>query len=128
MANAKTNAKVYTMEVVLTKAQWEALEKSKPTHKRGNDEGSFNACKKACGYAFCGGKENYDKTTYEKGQFLFMEKYGSLLRDASFPSEAPKADEKPTASRGKSKKSDGFDIDNLTKAEKEAILKKLLGL
>lgn len=124
MANAKT----YTIEVVLTKAQWEALEKSKPTHKRGNEEGSFNYCKKACGYAFCGGKENYDKATYEKGQFLYMEKYGSLLKDKDFPLEAPKADKPTSTSRGKGKKSNGFDIDNLTKAEKEAILKKLLGL
>ena len=92
--------KNYTMEITLTKAEWEALEKSKPTHKRGNDEGSFNTCKKECGYAFCGGKDAYNKALYERGQFLFTEKYGALLNDKAFPSEAPKAEKPTSTSRG----------------------------
>ena len=98
MANKK-----YTIEVSVTKEQYEAIANCKPTHKRGKDEGSFNACKTKCGYAFCGGKENYNDGLYKKGQFLFMAVYEDLLKDKDFPSDAPKADKPTSTSRGKNK-------------------------
>ena len=126
MANKK-----YEMVITLSKDEFDAIEACRPNHKRGNDEGSFNACKKACGYAFeaLNHGKAFNRSAYDRGCFLFMEKYTSLLSDASFPADAPKAeDEKPSTGRGKNKKNDGLDIDSMTKAEKEALLKKLLGL
>jgi hypothetical protein len=103
----KTMAKNYVIEVSVSKAEFEAIANCKPSYKRGNDEGSFNACKKACGYAFekiaNDGKAKFNRIAYDRGCFLFMEKYGSLLKDANFPADKP-TEEKPTStSRGKNK-------------------------
>ena len=97
--------KNYEMVVSLNKSEFDALNKFKPSYKRGTEEGSYTWCKRQVGYAFCGGKENYTKAKriYEKGCVLFDVKYGELLSNADFPTDKP-TEEKPTStSRGKNK-------------------------
>lgn len=97
MANKK-----YEMVITLTKEEFDAIEKCRPNHKRGNDEGAFNTCKKECGYAFEALKHGkaFNRAAYDRGCFLFMEKYANLLEDASFPTDKPIAEKPTSTSRG----------------------------
>lgn len=64
------------MKTNLTKKQMEIVAKFEPKTAKGTDIGSFFGNKKACAYAFCGGKENYgDGKLYKLGQKAYMEAY-----------------------------------------------------
>ena len=63
------------MKTTITKKQMEIVAKYEPKFAKGTEEGSFYGNKKACAYAFCGGKGKYDEKLYKLGQKAYMEAY-----------------------------------------------------
>ena len=88
------------MKTNLTKKQMEIVAKFEPKTAKGTDIGSFFGNKKACAYAFCGGKENYgDGKLYKLGQKAYMEAYDNDETWERLNGAKPK-----TTARGTSKK------------------------
>ena len=94
------------MKTNLTKKQMEIVAKYEPKFAKGKGDGSFFGNRKACAYAFCGGKANYgDGKLYELGKKAYMDAYDNdetwerlngvkvtkTSRGASKKSNAPKS-------------------------------------
>jgi hypothetical protein len=87
-------------KATLTKKQQEIVTKYEPTKANGKDKGSFFGNRKACAYAFCGGKNHYDETLYNLGKQAFMDAYDTDEMWAKLKGEKP-----TKTSRGSSNKS-----------------------
>lgn len=68
-------------ESPLTDEEKAIIVKYKPTHRLGTDDGSIHKCLRECSYAFCGGKDKYDKKKYLRGKKAWFAEYTKEFRE-----------------------------------------------
>lgn len=94
-------------KITLTEEKMEAIvKKYAPKKIYGNSKDSFHNCVRDCAYAFCGGKENYDKELYLEGKKRWFKAYNTeeYRKTCSDYVEEVKTDKPPKTSRGSSNK------------------------